>query len=289
MPRTLLVMAVCAMGAWLPARASACLFLCTDHVLPAGTRMLPAHLPANGVFVRIPGGGVSVTSANVERLRDGVVTTSTLELTAEVVAIPDVAVSDLFTVTATVVCAGATDAGVTVIRVMPEAPVPTTLGVLAVDAPMRGDVDVLSSACASPLASSVAHYGVALDAALLPWADALEQTTMLDGAPWHEPAYVTPAGERFVFAHCVTPALGQTVEDASLGEHRLQVVAALRGLDGTLSTNEDTFVLTCASAGSGCSIPPGGAPPHGVTPWLVVLVAALFARGFVTVARRPRT
>lgn len=265
-----------------PAPASACSLVCGVALAPLGTSTLPARLPVNGVFVAVPDGGGAVTAATVERTRAGVTETLTLVVDGPVLAIPDPQVDDRLTVTASLSCGRAPVPETTFLHVMPAAPIPTSLGLLEVEPSHLAPVAVWDNrgACTSDLGSTVAPYALELDPSLAPWADALVLRAMLDDASWNETpdARVAP---HFVFARCADVLPSQSAHDAARGEHRLRIEGTLRGVDGTLRSNEVTFELTCTGTGGGsggCATAPPGRSRAGSVAAIVALALALARR-----------
>lgn len=238
-----------------PASAEACSPLCGNPFAPAGTLEAPAHLPVNGVYV----GVTSVSSGpsseiTLVRTRGGERETRTLDASFRGGLIPDVLPGDRLVLSMTTGCSGGVIVS-TVIDVTEEAPLPTQLGVLEVETSRLADVAVWDNrgGCTSNLASAAAPYTLTLDPSIEPWVDALVQSPKVDDAPWWgtDDATVAP---RFVFAACEEPLESQTgLRAASVGAHRLRIDAELRGLDHTLSSNEEMFSLDCAPPSSGCA------------------------------------
>ena len=229
-----------------PSEAEACSPIC-GSIFPAGTDAAPAHLPANGVFVD-SFSGTSSSEITVVRLRGGETETRSLG-TGSRVQITDVVAGDRLTVSAS--ACGL----MTVIDVTPEAPVPTALGVLYIEASRPVPVAVWDNrgGCTSDLGSTAAPFTLTLDPSAEPWADALIQAPVVDGTPWYETRDASVA-ERFVFTACEEPLPSQNgLQGVGEGDHRLRIDASVRGMDVMVSSNEEAFSLTCMGASSSCS------------------------------------
>ena len=236
-----------------PSSAEACSPACGNPFAPLGTMEAPAHLPANGVFVSVMSVSTSLSEITLVRTRAGENETRLLGASYRGGLIPDVLPGDRLVLSTTTGCSGGVST--TVIDVTDEAPLPTQLGVLEVEASRLAEVAVWDNrgACTSDLSSAAAPYTLTLDPSLAPWADALVQTSKVDDAVWWGPDDATVA-PRFVFAACEEPLESQEgVQGLSVGGHRLRIDAQIRGFDFTLSSNEEMFSLDCAPPPSGCS------------------------------------
>lgn len=237
-----------------PSSAEACSPRCGNPFAPLGTMEAPAHLPANGVFVGVMTVSTGHSSEiTLVRMRAGETETRLLGASYRGGLIPDVLPGDRLVLSTTTGCSGGEST--TVIDVTEEAPLPTQLGVLEVEASRLAEVAVWDNrgGCTSDLASAAAPYTLTLDPSVEPWADALVQSPNVDDAPWWGPEDATVA-PRFVFAACEEPLESQVgVQGASVGAHRLRIDAQLRGFEFTLSSNEEMFSLDCAPPSSSCS------------------------------------
>lgn len=245
-------------------------------LLPYGTDASPAHLPANGVFVVPP--YTVATPLDVVRTRDGVSEAVTYPLQPGGTWLTDVHAGDRLVVSAMSTCAGGASIS-SVIVVTPEAPIPTELGVLEVEASRPTPVAVWDNrgACTSDLVSTAAPFTVTLDARVEPWSDALVETLLVDDEPWWGTSDPRVA-ERFVFTAC-EPRLESQVggPDLPVGAHRLRVRGSLRGFDATFDTNEETFELDCASEAAGCVVA-WGRRRLGTTGLALAVVGLMLAR-----------
>ncbi len=206
-----------------PVTALACSPSC-GGLVPRGTAEAPAHLPANGVFVTPPY-TTSATDFTIVRTRAGASETLTIPFEYRGVLITDVRPGDRLVVSVMSSCTSSMDS--TVIEVTAEAPLPTVLGVLEVEASRPTPVAVWDNrgACTSELASSVAPFTVTLDPSVEPWRDALWQSAVVDGAGWSE------TSDDDVSRSCRSPVRSAACVDARAADRDQRGVGRVRQVD----------------------------------------------------------
>lgn len=173
----------------------------------------------------------------------------------------------------------------------PAAPLPTRLGALRADEPVRGPVAIETAAgtCTAQLEAVRVDVGIVADHGATPWLALLQFSTTVDGRAWRPRAdlnQVVPLGESWVgfasdrvFTGCpATPDNG-----IGVGAHVVTFEARLPGSDEVLVSEPLDIVLACdadggdedddGGEGGGCTA--GGL---GASPWLGLAVLALRRR-----------
>jgi MYXO-CTERM domain-containing protein len=152
---------------------------------------------------------------------------------------------------------GTTDTMVT-FTVAPSAPLPTTIGALAVtDLPPRRDTFASSGgSCAVETLAASAAVSVDRDAPeLAPWIDVMHFETRVDGNPWYGRSsilQVVPPGASWVgrgfdriYTGCSDAVDEALAFDLSEGPHRVEMRATLPGTTLALATDTRNVTLTC--------------------------------------------
>ena len=253
------------LSALAPSRASACIqWICGDvRLLPSGgsvPRDLPGFLwvpyepsapPDDGgvwrptavdVSLEGPSGEVAVS---LDDLGDGAYLIRPAQALAS---------GQAYTVTLTDACGGGVD--VVTVNASTPAPLPQTLGALAVLDEGRQWIDVGTAvgSCSTSVDAATATVEIALDAAAAPWADVLAYETRVDGAAWAPVGSIVqriPLGSSWVgrardrvYAICGANEM-MGFPGVSEGTHTIEMRATIPGTALTLATNSVTVELTC--------------------------------------------
>jgi hypothetical protein len=193
------------------------------------------------------------------------------------------------------------------------APLPTTLGILAMDAPAVSDLTVwtVSGSCSATVTAAQQNVWLSLSADAAPWQSALSYTTFIDGEAWHysDSLAKSPglggALVDIIYTTCKADD-GGADKGVTEGMHKVTMRATLPGTTLMLETPIAYTSLQCPSPpagtggagggggggtgggggqpsqGGGCSM--GSAPLDGAA-WLASVMALLAMRG-VRIRRR---
>lgn len=172
--------------------------------------------------------------------------------------------------------------------VEPQAPLPSSLGMLSAAAPAVGPMTLATTSGSCFSEATVAQSSIELveSMAAAAWLDVLHFETRVDGKPWHyvtsigglTPPGTSPAGRArdVVFAICDSkdPGVG---EGLKAGDHTVTMQATLPGTTQVVASSELKVTLACepgtqgAGAG-GCSTSGSGAA------WMSLALLALVRR-----------
>lgn len=306
-----------------PRTADACSASCNDpgFFVPGDGATVPANLP--GIFWR-PRYDLFNTPPNVANVR---LTTAAdpgtaLPFTAQMLGdhqyllVPDapLVAGTSYIATDSTMCAGGVPSPTVTFAVGPSAPLPTTLGTLAItDLPPQTEAIASSGgsctlqALADTVAVSIDYFAVPEAA---PWRDVLHFETRVDGQPWNARASILQSiapgaswagrGVDRLYTVCrVEDPFGQSATfELAEGAHTVQLRATLPGTNLSLATDTPMVSLACPAlsdgdagigddAGDPTVTEPSGCCSSSTSPEAPVFLA-LAVVALLTTARRPR-